>query len=232
MFVEPSLLAICMVAAFMAIPPGVVVSAGALAVTRGRRRYVLLGAAVAALLASAATMLLPLGATRGTGAALLIAGMITAIAAGVLLLLRKDGTVAATIVGASMAVLVTAGHLLYSARALAALNSPAPPSSAGQPSGEFVTALLIGQAAGTLTILVVATVLLLLHRRFEPIRGGIVLGALAAVVATSTQILLADVGTQVPPLTVTALGLVLGTLLGAMRADRSGALAGMPPGNH
>lgn len=232
MFAGPSLLAICVFAAVMAMPLGVVVCAGALAVPQRRRRHVLLGTAVAALLAPGAAMLLPLDVVRVGGAALLVVGMVAASAASVLILLRKDGNVPAGVVGLTGAVLVTAGHLMGTAPILAALGSPGARGGAGELLGQSSTVLLSGLGTAAVTVLVVVAALLLLLRLFAPIRGGIALGALAAVLATGTQLVLADLGTQVPTLTVTALGLVLGTLLGAMGADRSGALAGMPPGNH
>ena len=66
-----------------------------------------------------------------------------------------------------------------------------------------------------------------------PAPSPLATGDLAALLATGTQLLLRSLGAQVPTLTVTVLGLVLGTLIGALRSDRSGALAGTPPpGNH
>src|SRR5699024_7951191 len=64
-----------------------------------------------------------------------------------------------------------------------------------------------------------------------PAPSPLATGDLAALLATGTQLLLRSLGAQVPTLTVTVLGLVLGTLIGALRSDRSGALAGTPPGN-
>lgn len=62
-----------------------------------------------------------------------------------------------------------------------------------------------------------------------PAPSPLATGDLAALLATGTQLLLRSLGAQVPRLTVT----VLGTLIGALRSDRSGALAGTPPpGNH
>lgn len=232
MITGPSLLAIGVFAAFLAMPLAVVVSAGALAAPRRRRRYVLLGTAVAALLGAGAAVLLLLDIVRMVGVALLAVGLVAASAASAMILLRKAGTAAAGVVGLIGAVLVGAGHLMYSAPALAAAGASAMPDCVGPQRGSALAVLISGLGGGAITLLVVATGLLLLHRLFEPFRGGIALGTLAAVLATGTQLLLGSVGTQVPTLTVTVLGLVLGTLIGAMRSDRSGALAGMPPGNH
>ena len=237
MFVGPSLFTICLLALFMALPLGVVAAACALAVKRDQRRYVLLAIGVVAVVASAATLLLPPGATRIAGGALLGLGMIGVIAAAALTLLRKDRTPAATIVGLIAAPLATAGHLMASAAALAALGTlPGSPGRPEQTDAPLVV-LLGGLIVAAVTIVVGAALLLLLQRAWGPLGTGITLGGIAAAFATGGELMVA-LTSQSPPLTttttlmVTALGLAIGTFLGGMRADRSGALAGMPPGNH
>lgn len=127
---------------------------------------------------------------------------------------------------------------MTSAPALAALGPLARPTGGPERSGEFLAVLAGGLAGGGVAVLAVAVVLLLLRRAWEPIGTGIALGGVAAALALGAPIVLALLSSQAPALTttttlmVTALGLVIGILIGAMRADRSGALAGMPPGNH
>lgn len=153
------------------------------------------------------------------------------------MLVCKDGTTAATSVGLIAAPLATAGHLLASAPALAALGPIARPPGGPERSGEFLAVLAGGLAGGGVAVLAIAVVLLLLRRAWEPIGTDIALGGITATSAIGGQFMTA-LGSQAPPLTttttllVTALGLVIGTFIGATRADRSGALAGMPPGNH
>lgn len=233
MLVGPSLSTICLLALFMALPLGVVAAACALAAEQGKRRYVLLASVVVAVLASVATLLFPPGATRIASSLLLGLGMIGTIAAGVLMLLRKDGTTTATIVGLIAAPFATAGHLMESAPILAALGPP----GVTEQTESSLAALLAGLGAGTVSILLVAALLLVLQRAWEPIGTGVALGAIAAALATGAQLLFAGSGPELPALPspavmATVLGLVFGTLIGAMRGDRSGALAGMPPGNH
>lgn len=231
MFVGPSLFTICLLALFAALPVGVVAAAGALVAEQGKRRYVLLASGVAAVLAFAATLLLPAGATRIASGALLGLGMIAAIAAGVMMLLRKNGTTAATVVGLIAAPFATAGHLMASAPTLAALGPP----GVTEQTESSLAPLLTGLGAGAISILLVAALLLVLQRAWEPIRTGIALGAVAAALATGAQLLFAGPegpALPLPAVMATVLCLVFGALIGAMRGDRSGALAGMPPGNH
>lgn len=130
---------------------------------------------------------------------------------------------------------------MESAPALAGLVPPTTPGGAAVQADGLDLVLGSGLAVGALTVLAVIVVLLLLRRLGEMVTSGIAVGAGAAGLATIAQVVLHLLRSQVPQmpafspgttLMLTVLGLVIGTLLGVMRADRSGALAGMPPGNH
>lgn len=216
---DPSLIAVVLLAMITAFPVGTILAVCALAAQEGRRRYVLLAAAVAALLASAVTMLPPSVLTRVAGPLLL--GL---------------GTIGALIVGVVILYVAAAGTIGLIAAPLAA--PLAGPPGMAERSCEFLAVRAGGLAGGAVSILAIAAVLLVLRRAVQAIRTGIALGGVAAALAIGAELALGVLSSQAVPLTttttlmVTALGLVAGTLLGAMRADASGALAGMPPGNH
>lgn len=117
----------------------------------------------------------------------------------------------------------------------AALGASIALHSTGELTKESYAMLLGGLGTRAVTVVAVAALLVLLQRFWQPIGTGIALGALAAALATAAQLLL--MGTEmteikVPSLTITLVALIIGTRIGAMRADRSGALAGMPSGNY
>lgn len=234
-------LAISLVAMFLALPMGVAAAACAVVAHKERRRDVVLVSAGAALVSAIATLLLPLGLTQVVGTALLLIGAAGAAVAAALILLRRGGAAPGTVVGLVGAPLATAGHLMESAPALAGLVPLATPGGAAVQADGLDLVLGSGLAVGALTVLAVIVVLLLLRRLGEMVTSGIAVGAGAAGLATIAQVVLHLLRSQVPQmpafspgttLMLTVLGLVIGTLLGVMRADRSGALAGMPPGNH